>query len=1316
MPDSSPDNQTSDYSKQSLESENILLKKTVAQFQKDFSRMEAHCIALELKYQNQALKLGQHGQILNETSNKDNIEKEIDVLETKNIELEYSVAKLRKENETLKKHYKDLYDYIKITRSKTIEQTTSLLANNAELKAQIQRRESVFAKPDHMLASSKSRNTSKNMPRFSSNDMVHNHYLDEARKKTQETDRNSKTSVMPSARFRSIDDGSKPKLRSNNQTSRSLPEVNPHAMIQSHKTRNSNKPVDQKSHTQKPGRQIFTRHRFSPNKTSAVYEKTSPRSDVRWKPTGRIFKSVGLRWIPTGKLFDSCASKLMLLDDVAELRLLEQRLLLVDDEEMTNPQVMSTAKLPILNPNEFDLWKMRIAQYFLMTDYSLWEVILNGDSPTPTRVIKGVVQLIAPTTAEQRLARKNELKTCEKRFGGNKETKKHFYKNIAFVSSQNTDNTNETISAAASVSAASAKIPASALPNVNTLSIDVIYFFFASQSNSTQLDNDDLKQIDADDREEMDLKWQMAMLTVRKRQFIQRTEGILEHMDLLPWDLICPRWSATTNTGKDTLLDSYDGVCSYDWSFQAKEEPTNYALMAFTSLSSSSSDNEDDFEAELPQNTPGFVYPNKQVKTPMPSVKPVKNSIPVSNHKTTIPKPKSHGNSRNRKACIVCKSLTYLVKDLLTESKLVPITAARSVTAVVPKPYGNPHHALKDKGVIDSGCSTHMTGNITYLSDFEEINGGFIAFGGNPKSGKISGKGKFRTGKLDFDDVYFVKELKFNLFSVLRKCDKKNIVLFTDTECIVLSPEFKLLNENQVLLRVPRENNMYNVDLKNIVPSGDLTYPLGKFDGNVDEGVLVRYSVSSKSFRVFNSRTRIIQETLHINFLENKPNVAGSGPTWVFDIDTLTKTMNYQPITAGNQSNPNVGVQEQFDAEKAREDNAQQYVLFLVWSFGSKNPQNIDDAAFGGEKPEFERRKPKSKVHVSQSNSAQTKKHDDKTKTNTFSVAGPFNTAVSPTYRKSLYVDTSQYPDDPNMPELEDNTYYDDNEDLGAEADFTNLETTITVSPIPTIRVHKDHLVTQIIGDLSSATQTRSMTRVDKDQGTKWVFRNKKDERGIVVRNKARLVAQGHTQEEGIDYEEVFASAARIEAIRLFLDYASCMGFMVYQIDVKSAFLYGTIEKEVYVCQPPGFEDPDYPDKVYKVVKALYGLHQASRFWYETLVNYLLENGFQRGKIDKTLFIKRQKGDILRVQIYVDDIILGSTNKDLCKAFEKLIKDKFQMSLIGELTFFLGLQVKQKPDRIFISQDNYVVEILRKFGLTYRKSASTPRDTKKPLL
>ncbi|KAJ9552015.1 hypothetical protein OSB04_016060 [Centaurea solstitialis] len=233
--------------------------------------------------------------------------------------------------------------------------------------------------------------------------------------------------------------------------------------------------------------------------------------------------------------------------------------------------------------------------------------------------------------------------------------------------------------------------------------------------------------------------------------------------------------------------------------------------------------------------------------------------------------------------------------------------------------------------------------------------------------------------------------------------------------------------------------------------------------------------------------------------------------------------------------------------------------------------------------------------------------------------------------------------------------------------------------------------------------------------GTKWIFRNKKDERGIVIKNKFRLVAQGYTQEEGIDYDDVFAPVARIEAIRLFLAFASFKRFKVYQMDVKSAFLYGKIEEEVYVCQPPGFEDPKFPDKVYKLRKALYGLHQAPRAWYDTLSTYLLENQFDRGVIDKTLFIKKKESDLLLVQIYVDDIIFGSTKEEMCKEFEDLMHKRFKMSSMGELTFFLGLQVKQKEDGILINQSKYVKDMLTKFGFMDAKSASTPMETHKQL-
>ncbi|GJV08786.1 putative ribonuclease H-like domain-containing protein [Tanacetum coccineum] len=233
--------------------------------------------------------------------------------------------------------------------------------------------------------------------------------------------------------------------------------------------------------------------------------------------------------------------------------------------------------------------------------------------------------------------------------------------------------------------------------------------------------------------------------------------------------------------------------------------------------------------------------------------------------------------------------------------------------------------------------------------------------------------------------------------------------------------------------------------------------------------------------------------------------------------------------------------------------------------------------------------------------------------------------------------------------------------------------------------------------------------------GTRWVFKNKRDERGVVVRNKARLVAQGYRQEEGIDYDEVFAPVARIEAIRLFLAFASFMGFIVYQMDVKSTFLNGTIDEEVYVLQPPGFVDADHPKKVYKVVKALYGLHQAPRAWYATLSTFLEEHGYRRGSLDKAWFIKKNKKDIMLVQVYVDDIIFGSTKKSWCDEFETLMKGRFQMSSMGELTFFLGLQVKQSQTGLFISQDKYVADMLKKFDLASVKIAITPMETKMAL-
>lgn len=202
----------------------------------------------------------------------------------------------------------------------------------------------------------------------------------------------------------------------------------------------------------------------------------------------------------------------------------------------------------------------------------------------------------------------------------------------------------------------------------------------------------------------------------------------------------------------------------------------------------------------------------------------------------------------------------------------------------------------------------------------------------------------------------------------------------------------------------------------------------------------------------------------------------------------------------------------------------------------------------------------------------------------------------------------------------------------------------------------------------------------------KWVFRNKLDEHGTIIRNKARLVVKGYNQQEGIDYEETFAPVAGLEAIRIIIAIASYMGFKLYQIDVKCAFLNGFLNEDVYGEQPSGFENAKFPNHVYKLDKALYWLKQAPRAWYERLSKFLLENGLKRGKVDKTLFLKSKGTDFLIVQVYVDDIIFGATNESLCKEFSNLMSREFEMSMMGELNFFLGLKIKQTEKGTYIHQ------------------------------
>ncbi|GJT20725.1 putative ribonuclease H-like domain-containing protein [Tanacetum coccineum] len=933
-------------------------------------------------------------------------------------------------------------------------------------------------------------------------------------------------------------------------------------------------------------------------------------------------------------------------------------------------------------------------------------------------------------------------------------------------------------------------------------------------------------------------------------------------------------------------------------------------------------------------------------------------------------------------------------------------------------------HPLKnmvDRGIFDSGCSGHMTGNKDQLEDFEEFNGGSVTFGGS--KGYISGKGKIRVGNLDFDSVSFVKELgHFNLFSISQICDKQHKVLFTETECLVVSSDFKMPDENQILLKVPRHHNMYSFDMKTPTPAkgfacliakatsdesklwhrrlghinfknlnklvkGNLvrglpskvfkndhtcvachkgkqhrasckaklerliTEPLhtlhmdlfgptsvksinhasyclvitddctrfswvfflaskdetsgilqnfirqienqlshrvkiirsdngtefknrdmlefcgnkgikqeysnartpqqngvaermnrtlieaartmladsllpttfwaeavstacyifnrvrvtkpqnktpyellfghkpiisyirpfgchvtildtlsvlGKFDGKSDEGFLVGYSLNSKAYRVYNLVTKRVEVNLHVNFLEDKPNVKGVGYRWMFDIDYLTDSMNYIPVSLENQANPHAGASEvtnsagtsQTPSFNASEEKDEDVELIVVPSTVRNTEEKAESrkSSTNSKKEEIltelQQEKKASSTDTSEDNpkiqafrrelEEIALKHLGKVSENTTTSTTSVNTG-------SQTVNTGRLDDDDSpMPELEifhksetgifDEASYDEE---GVITDFNSLPTEIEVSPTPTLRIHNIHPKSQILGDPKSAVQTRSkvqnksgahafLSHIQKQQrnnhkdqqhclfayflsqeepkkiaealqddswvqamqeellqfkalkddswveamqeellqfrlqqvwilvdlphgakviGTKWVYKNKRDERGVVVRNKARLVAQGHRQEEGIDYDEVFAPVARIEAI--------------------------------------SFVDPDHPKKVYKVVKALlWDFIQAPRslVCYYTLSTFEEEHDNRRGTIDKTLFIKKDKKDIMLVQVYVDDIIFGSTRKSIVQT-----KDN-----VG----------------IFISQDKYVADMLKKFNLASVKTAITPMETK----
>ncbi|GJU97272.1 uncharacterized mitochondrial protein-like protein, partial [Tanacetum coccineum] len=488
--------------------------------------------------------------------------------------------------------------------------------------------------------------------------------------------------------------------------------------------------------------------------------------------------------------------------------------------------------------------------------------------------------------------------------------------------------------------------------------------------------------------------------------------------------------------------------------------------------------------------------------------------------------------AQSRREVISWPKATYFIA---VKGNQVNAVKASACWVWKPKTKGNPQQDLQEKGVIDSGCSRHMTGNMSYLTDFEEIIGGYVAFRGNPKGGKITS-------------------------------------------------------------RVSRKNNMYSVDLKNIVPKGGLTYLFAK--DTSDESILWHRRLGHINFKTMNKLV--------------KGNLVRGLPSKRFEIH-----QTYIACQKGKQHRASCKFKtdETSGILKSFITGVEKLIDQRVKVINTK--KHVDDAG-------------KASMETSSPDARFKPLGDDEKKV----TEEPKKEVARVQVKWMKEMISIELPDDLNMPELEDIVYSDDDEDVGAEADMNNLDAFRPVSLIPKTEYTKDlHSV------LSKET-------------------NHKDSSNI-----------------------------------------ACLAAFYHKKKPQN-----------------GFEDPDFPDRVYKLEKALYGLHQSPRAWYETLSTYLLDNGFQIGKIDKTLFIRRDKGDILLVQVYVDDIIFSSTKKSLCTEFEKIMHKKFQMSSMGELTFFLGLQVKQKEDRIFISQDKYATEILKKFGFTDVKTASTPMETQKPLL
>ncbi|GJU98140.1 retrovirus-related pol polyprotein from transposon TNT 1-94 [Tanacetum coccineum] len=627
---------------------------------------------------------------------------------------------------------------------------------------------------------------------------------------------------------------------------------------------------------------------------------------------------------------------------------------------------------------------------------------------------------------------------------------------------------------------------------------------------------------------------------------------------------------------------------------------------------------------------------------------------------------------------------------------------------------GEKIHAAQAKEPTKNGCSKSMTGVKSYLHKYVEQPGLKVVFGDN-SSCITEGYGSINCEGIVFTKVAFVNGLKYNLINISQLCDAKYIVQFDDKQGIIFNAN------KEIILIAPRRNDVYVLDMSSLTlneacffakasesfiqrinlaqhvkkgstielhsklnktsPSGsvyiffiwtyfdqetisDISYfhafgcpvfihnhkdHLGKFDAKADDYYFLGYSSVSKAFRFYNTRRQQIKKTYHVTFDESMEAIRFTNN--LVDEIGIDDSSRYPP-------------DEFQEDDPSRQYQVDSDVSYYIIPYG----RSLTKITQENHVPEV----------IAPNEPGIPHTEDDEGN----------NTEVSGSITELLV---------PN----------------GTQFHITNQAST-SYHPVPQDIWSRDQHIelVNIIGDPGKGLLTRIMsaklTAISATIGSKWVFRNKKDKHGTITKNKARLVAQGYSQEEVIDYDETFAPMTRMEAIRIFLAFATHMNFKVYQMDVKSAFLNGKLKEEVYVKQPPGFESSEFPDYVCKLDKAIYGLKQAPRTWYETLSTFLIQNKFVGGRIYNTLFIYKLKGEVLIVQVYVDDIIFGSTSYKLCKQFEKLMTKKFEMSMMGELTYFLRLQIMQDDKGILICQEQYTRNLLKKYKIFDSSSVKTP--------